>query len=720
MRSRPAAPLLVCLALAAGACAAPEFELRAERIEATPGGARASGGVLLLHGETRLFADEILYDSREEAVYAEGRVRMWVGGVEYTGERATYSVRDGSGRVYDVTAKVYPWYLSGAQAEGRSLQEIARSRLELTDAWVTNCNLPDPHWRIAARRLVVEPGRRFYAYGARVYVGDVPVLYLPRLTRSLAPADAPGRGGLVVTAGHDSEKGYELLSHYNWRANDRLAGRVYLDLLERWGPGIGADLELTPTGDESEGSGLWYAWWMPQDEREYEEAAGLPRRAGEGDEIDRYKLHVRHRQHLTDELTAILRYDRRSDPDFNDDFEWEERWRRFSRADLTDQDPEASLSVTGRFEDWSLLALVRGRADSFTGMTEELPAVRFDLAERRFEGLALYRDLDVSVRRATPALAGGGVTESVASARISSPFALGPVRLEPGVGASGAWYSVNARDDRDRAYGTWSVSLGGNTSAWRKYALGASTLKHSFQPRLSYTYSPAWPDGREALEPFATQLPGRESRVSLEILNWFDVRRPSGKTFRAGYWRLYSAYDWVGEHRWQTVGTELEVSPGGAFAARLEAEYDAARHTMALIDSDLCYSPGLWGASVGTRFAKLPGEEASRDLAGGVWFPAGPRTLVRLEGRYDVEEEFWEKTRLGLLRDLHCWEMEIAVEQTRRREEQDEWTVFLTLFLKGTSARIGPGERELPSAVDIVAPARLSYPLEDAVVTGER
>jgi len=712
MSGRLLASLLAAAAaaafLAGFAAAAGEFDLTAEKIEATPLGAKATGGVVLTHGDARLTADELLYDATEEAVYADGNVHMWVGGVEYTGERATYSVKDGSGRVYDATARVYPWYLFGARAEGSNLDDAARSRLELVDAYATNCDLPHPHWRISARRIVVDPGRRFWAYDARVYVGGVPVLYLPRLSRSLAPR----REGWVFTAGHDSEKGYELLSHYNWWGNERIAGRVYLDLLENWGPGVGADVELVPTGDSADGSGLWYAWWMPQDERAYEDAAGLPQTAGEGDEIDRYKLFVRHRQYLRDDLTAILRYDRRSDADFNDDFEWEERWRRFTRDDLEDQNPEASLSLTQRGEDYNLLGLVRGKADSFTEMTEELPAVRFDLAERRFESANVYRDFDLSARRLTPALADGDVTESIASARASAPLALGPLRLEPGVGVGGAWYSKDARDESDRAYGNWSASLGTNLSAWRKFELGDIVLKHSFQPRVTYTYSPSWPDGREWLEPFVTQLPSRESRLALELLNWFDLRKASGETYRAGYLRLYSGYDWAGEHRWEIVGTEVEVSPGGPLTARLEAQYDSPQHTMRRLDSDLFYAREDWGASVGTRFSKLPDEASSRDLVGGTWLPLGSKMTVSFDSRYDLEADLWEKKRLSLLRDLHCWEVALSLEDTRRREGETELAVFVTFFLKGTGARLGPGERRPPAPVDMVEPARLSYPLE--------
>ena len=49
----------------------------------------------------------------------------------------------------------------------------------ITNGFFTTDDVPDPGYRIRAKRIIIIPGKSIEAYNAIAYVGDVPVFYWP-------------------------------------------------------------------------------------------------------------------------------------------------------------------------------------------------------------------------------------------------------------------------------------------------------------------------------------------------------------------------------------------------------------------------------------------------------------------------------------------------------------------------------------------------------------
>lgn len=135
-------------------------------------------------------ADTIRYDRTSEMMYAEGNVQL-----EQTTSSAGNQNVSASSLMFNTST------LEGVFDDGRVVQVksdainlpsgstlivasdiFGRSEsntITFKDGELTFCDDEDPHWRIKASRIWLLPGGEFAFLNARVFVGPVPIFYLP-------------------------------------------------------------------------------------------------------------------------------------------------------------------------------------------------------------------------------------------------------------------------------------------------------------------------------------------------------------------------------------------------------------------------------------------------------------------------------------------------------------------------------------------------------------
>jgi len=107
-------------------------------------------------------------------------------------------------------------------------------------ASVTSCEEEPPHYRLAASRIYLAPGRYFLAYNTMLFVGKIPVFYFPVLYKPF------GSGTPFVSSffpGYDERNGFFVKSNYAYRVNRETRVRVYLDYFSRRGLGMGGEAD---------------------------------------------------------------------------------------------------------------------------------------------------------------------------------------------------------------------------------------------------------------------------------------------------------------------------------------------------------------------------------------------------------------------------------------------------------------------------------------------
>lgn len=180
-------PLLVALLIAPVAQAQdvqPSAVLVADEVLLTPDKVLiATGNVQVFQGDVGLTASRITYDQRGDLLSIEGPIRM----------------QDGPNTVLVASAaeldrSLYTGILQSARLVIDEQLQLAAVQINRVDARysqlyktaVTACRVCDssqpPLWQIRARRVVHDKQeRQLYFDGAQVRVGNLPILYLPRL-----------------------------------------------------------------------------------------------------------------------------------------------------------------------------------------------------------------------------------------------------------------------------------------------------------------------------------------------------------------------------------------------------------------------------------------------------------------------------------------------------------------------------------------------------------
>lgn len=135
-------------------------------------------------------ADRITYDRSTEMLYAEGNVEITTKGSSSGGETTTASslllntstlegVFDGGRVVQTQTDALNLPSGSTLIVFSDLFGKGSENTIAFKNSSLTFCDEENPHWRIDATRTWLLPGGEFAFFNALLYVGSVPVLYLP-------------------------------------------------------------------------------------------------------------------------------------------------------------------------------------------------------------------------------------------------------------------------------------------------------------------------------------------------------------------------------------------------------------------------------------------------------------------------------------------------------------------------------------------------------------
>jgi hypothetical protein len=161
-----------------------EITIDAAHIEGDQHRVEARGNVRVRAGEDTLTADQATADLDTNELAAEGSVTLSRAGEVIQGERVRYNWETREGRAENARTVVRNVIL-----RAKELTTTAR-RADAMDARATTCDLPRPHYRITARRIVLFPRRRLVAYSASIWLGKTRLLTVPRHEVSLQRGEA--------------------------------------------------------------------------------------------------------------------------------------------------------------------------------------------------------------------------------------------------------------------------------------------------------------------------------------------------------------------------------------------------------------------------------------------------------------------------------------------------------------------------------------------------
>lgn len=196
------------------------------------GSISARGAVRIWYGAITLTAEQADADLESRMVYASGDVVLVESGREVHSAKLNYDLRTRSAQAEGIVFASYPWYYQGTRVEKRGDREVV-----IIEPNFTTCNSRHPHYHLNASRIEIVLGESLTAYDAVLYIGTTPLFYWPWFQRSLKD----GRPPFSIRAGYNDSEGLYAKIKFNYFFWDQNYGSLLLDLMEKRGLGYGLE-----------------------------------------------------------------------------------------------------------------------------------------------------------------------------------------------------------------------------------------------------------------------------------------------------------------------------------------------------------------------------------------------------------------------------------------------------------------------------------------------
>jgi len=222
----------------------PPVEVRADIVEYfdTQGKVVASGSVVATHQDVKLTCKQAVIYMETKDAYLRGDVRLVQPDGLMKGEEILYNFKTKKGIILEPNGQADPWRTRGDRAF-----KTSKSGFLHQDGYLTSCDFEDPHTRLKGKAVRVYLDDRVVIKNAVMYVGRMPVFYLPSYTHPLDDK----RPRVTFLPGRDKNWGLFMLSAWRLYINENLQGRVHVDYREKRGLATGIDLKYKlPVGGE--------------------------------------------------------------------------------------------------------------------------------------------------------------------------------------------------------------------------------------------------------------------------------------------------------------------------------------------------------------------------------------------------------------------------------------------------------------------------------------
>jgi len=369
-------PLLFSMALVAGAVSGQESPpLKALPIEITASGetnyengvATARENVAIHLPDTDIYADSAEYNPETRVVHVEGHVRIYRDVGLYVGERATYNVDTKEINAVEMRTDRTPYFV-----KGEHVSSISEGAFLVLNGTLTTHDSERPDFRLRARKVRLYEKDRVVFENITMYIGKVPVFWLPYLYQSLDDTFS-----ILVTPAYLSSWGPSLLGRVSFPITDRLKGTIRLDYRARRGVALGFESELKYGKDNASFARL--RTYFIQDQNPQINRTSIPR--GDLGE-SRYRLSLQDRTYFTEDIYGTVNITKLSDPFVLEDF--------YQSDFRLDPQPDNVVALTKLNPGYSLTAIARFQANTFFEATERLPEIVLDIKRQSLFGGPIF------------------------------------------------------------------------------------------------------------------------------------------------------------------------------------------------------------------------------------------------------------------------------------------------------------------------------------------
>ncbi|MBN2831200.1 MAG: LPS-assembly protein LptD [Candidatus Omnitrophica bacterium] len=186
----------------------------------------AQGNVEIIYEGTKLTCKKLTVNTRTKQGVAEGNARLEDERGVIEGEKITYDFANKTGTIIDAGFRANPYF-----GKARKIERLDESEFIARYGYITTCSFDRPHYRIASKQMGVLPGDQIQTKNNILYLGSFPLLYLPRFNHVLEDPMMHVR----IMPGKSKDWGPYVLTGWKYQLTDYISGRIYLDYRSKLG-----------------------------------------------------------------------------------------------------------------------------------------------------------------------------------------------------------------------------------------------------------------------------------------------------------------------------------------------------------------------------------------------------------------------------------------------------------------------------------------------------
>jgi len=611
------------------------------------------------HSDMRLLAKQIEFDLEARQAVAPGEISIERGQAVSRGKDMVYDFTKESGSFKDITFEASPWY--GKAQDG---EQVDAHMYVFNRAYMSTCDRDKPDYRVQARRFYVYPNDKVVAKNVVVFIGNVPVMWLPYWRQSFESDYI-----ISLSVGRKKDWGWFALSSIRYYLNENLKTTVHVDQRDLKGTAGGADFDYNT---KNFGNGMLKTYHMNERDKYYPSADNP--RTRNVQETERYRVKLNHRWEIDSSTLAMLEYDKFSDVFFTKDYLYEEYENNVQ--------PASEVYITHYENSYSLSLYSRKRTNRFYSEVERLPEVTLNTVSRKISDSNLYFRQDVDMANLNKKQANSDIDTDAnrldSYSELKYPTKL-PGRLDwinaaPYTGIRQTYYSkdnIGSEEDFFRGIGYYGMGL--NTKFFRIFdysgnllGIELNKLRHVVSPKINYDYihTPTVPgsklgtfDDIDSIQKKNLFTFGIENHLQTK---WKQHGNPEPENVDIIYfypWVEYMQNAAPGVKHFGYINTEFDLKPYRWLWAESDAVFNQYQKRVQTINADL-YAQGddKWKIGFGKRYDRDISEQSTASL----YYKINRKWQVGTYTRYLSYTDVFQDQKYTIYRDLHCWLLEMS------------------------------------------------------------
>jgi lipopolysaccharide assembly outer membrane protein LptD (OstA) len=210
----------------------------------------AKKDVMLKYKNIIIKTQEAIYDTEKDLVYTTTLTTVYRDKDIINLDGMVYDIKTGS-----ITSKSFDGFFDPYYCYSKDCV-ITNTQYLLSDTKITHCDLKEPHYYFAGKKVVVYPKDKIEIYSPKMLLWKIPILWLPYYEISLKRR----RDCMIIEPGHDSYNGIFAKIKYIYQLTDNTDIRILLDLYQYQGVGTGLEYRYSLPNY----SGIFYAYYIKQ------------------------------------------------------------------------------------------------------------------------------------------------------------------------------------------------------------------------------------------------------------------------------------------------------------------------------------------------------------------------------------------------------------------------------------------------------------------------